>query len=69
MPEQNYAVATVQLPTPGDRWASGKLLGNASDSCAGATVGPLVSPGWFSASGLELSLQWLLRSIIRLLSD
>ena len=26
MPEQNYAVATVPLPTPGDRWASGKLL-------------------------------------------
>ena len=41
MPEQNYAVATVPLPTPGDRWASGKLLGNASDSCAGGTQGRL----------------------------
>ena len=45
MPEQNYAVATVPLLTHGDRWASGKLLGNATDSCAGGTVGPLVSPG------------------------
>ena len=27
MPEQNYAVATVPLTTPGDRWADGKLLG------------------------------------------
>ena len=46
--EQNYAVATVPLPTPGDRWASGKLLGNATDSCAGGTESPLASPGWLS---------------------
>ena len=26
MPEQNYAVATVPLTTPRDRWADGKLL-------------------------------------------
>ena len=51
MPEQNYAMATVPLPTPGDRWASGKLLGNATDSCAGGTVGPLVSPGWLLCLG------------------
>ena len=46
--EQNYAVATVPLPTPGDRWASGKLLGNATDSCAGGTESLLASPGWLS---------------------
>ena len=58
MPEQNYAVATVPLPTPGDRWASGKLLGNALDPCAGATQGPLWSPHWHSyALWLETSLQ------------
>ena len=42
--EQNYAVATVPLTTPGDRWADGKLLGNATDSCTGATQMPLASP-------------------------
>ena len=51
MPEQNYAVAMVPLPTPGDRWASGKLLGNATDSCAGGTVGPLVRTGWLLCLG------------------
>ena len=45
MPEQNYAVVTVPLTTPWDHWASGKLLGDTSDSCAGSTVGPWVSPG------------------------
>ena len=39
MPEQNYAVATVPLPTPGDRWASGKLLGNAQILALGARRG------------------------------
>ena len=48
MPEQNYAVATVPLTTPGDRWADGKLLGNATDSCTGATQRPLASPHWHS---------------------
>ena len=69
MPEQNYAVATVPLTTPRDRWANGKLLGNATDSCAGATVGPLVR-SWVasSASGLEPSLQGLWRSGTRLLA-
>ena len=28
-------------PIPGDRWADGKLLGNATDSCTGATQRPL----------------------------
>ena len=41
MPEQNYAVGTVPLTTPGDHWASGKLLGNAPNPCAGGTQGPL----------------------------
>ena len=57
MPEQNYAVAMVPLLTPGDRWASGKLLGNATDSCAGGTESPLVGSYWHSAFGLEPSLQ------------
>ena len=51
MPEQNYAQPTVPLPTLGDRWASSKLLGNATDSCAEGTVGPLVSPGWLLCLG------------------
>ena len=46
---QNYAQPTGPLPTPGDRWASGKLLGNAPNPCAGATQGPLSSPHWHSA--------------------
>ena len=45
---RNYAVAMVPLPTSGDRWASGKLLGDALNSCAGATQGPLSSPRWHS---------------------
>ena len=48
MPEQNYAQPTVPLLTAGDRWASGKFLGNATDSCAGTTLGPLSSPHWHS---------------------
>ena len=40
---------------PLGRW---QTQGNAPNPCAGGTVGPLVSPGWFSASGLEPSLQW-----------
>ena len=40
------------------RWADGKRWLGCPNSWAGATVGPLVSPGWlFSASGLEPSLQ------------
>ena len=35
-------------PIPGDRWADGKLLGNATDSCTGATQRPLASPHWHS---------------------
>ena len=46
MPEQNYPVATVPLPTPGDHWADGKLLGDALNSCAGGTQGPLVNAHW-----------------------
>ena len=48
MPEQNYAQPTVPLATPGDRWTSSKLLGNATDSCTGATQRPLASPHWHS---------------------
>ena len=51
MPEQSYSVTTMPLPTPGDHWASGKLLGNATDSCAEGTVGPLVSSGWLFCLG------------------
>ena len=68
MPEQNYAVGTVPLTTPGDHWASGKLLGNAPNPCAGGTQGPLANTHWFSAFGLEPSLQRLWRSGTRLLS-
>ena len=67
MPEQNYAVATVPLTTPGDHWADGKLLGDALNSCAGGTQGPLVNAHWFCAFGLEPSLQRLWRSGTRLL--
>ena len=69
MPEQNYAVATVPLLTSGDRWASGKLLGNALDSCAGTTQGRLASSHWhslpwgwkraYSASGAAAHGCWL----------
>ena len=38
---RNYAVTTVPLPTLGDHWASGKLLGNALNPCAGAMESPL----------------------------
>ena len=58
---RNYAVVTVLLATPGDHWASGKLLGDAADSCAGATESPSASLGWFFALRLELSLQRLWR--------
>ena len=40
MPEQNYAVAMVPLLTPGDRWASGKLLGNAQILALGPRRAP-----------------------------
>ena len=59
---QNYAQPTGPLPTPGDRWASGKLLGNAPNPCAGATEGPLASPEGVSALRIETSLQRLWRS-------
>ena len=45
-PKQNYAVARVPLTALGDHWASGKLLEDASDSCAGGTQGLLSSPQW-----------------------
>ena len=45
---QNYAQLTVPLTTSGDRWASGKLLGNVLNACAGATQGRLASPHWHS---------------------
>ena len=69
MPEQNYAVATVPLTTPGDHWASGKLLGNAPNPCAGGTQGPLANAHWHSSAlGQEPSLQRLWRSSTRLLA-
>ena len=68
---QNYAQLTVPLTIPVDRWASGKLLGNATDSCAGATESPLASLGcsvprvWkraYSASGAAAHGCWQLDS-------
>ena len=48
--------------------ADGKRWVGCPNSCAGAAVDPLASPGWFCAFGLGTSLQWLLRNIIRLLA-
>ena len=55
---RTYAVATVPLPTPGDRWASGKLLGDATESLRWGHAGPLTESSLaFSALWLEPSLQ------------